>query len=413
MRRLVRLALWLVLALGVVVVALTLLLRAGPLARHLRRLVRQQLSRQLGREVTIEEASFSPIGGVHLREVAVRNRDGSSLLRCPELEVRIGLAQGWKGLFSRPTDLKIQQLILARPELALARDGEGRWNIEDLLRAKRTGPGFQGEVTIRQGKITLTDGVRGGLVSELSGVDFESRAREPGVWRFSARVARNEGVLDELELTGDAHQQEGRMLLKGSAKGVELPYLFARMPETGAIGVEGGRAEAKGRLSLRVGPGARSQISYDVEAAVEEGKATFPWLRRPVEGVSGRLLLKDGDLRLEEVSGHVARAPVQVEGAISDLASPTLALDIRVSGVRYSQLRALFPRVALPAGLFLPSPMRIAARAEGPASAVKVTGKAAVRVIKFRFIPWNDVVARFEYSGGELKVTGLRAQRKR
>jgi hypothetical protein len=40
---------------------------------------------------------------------------------------------------------------------------------------------------------------------------------------------------------------------------------------------------------------------------------------------------------------------------------------------------------------------------------IRVSGDASVKIIKFRGIPWHDLVARFQYENGKLKVSGLKA----
>ena len=89
MRRLARLLPFIaVLLLGVA--AVIVLLRAGPFAEHVRNLIASEFSQQIGRDVSIGSASLNLPGEVTLRDVVVRNEDGTPLLKAPEVQARVG-----------------------------------------------------------------------------------------------------------------------------------------------------------------------------------------------------------------------------------------------------------------------------------------------------------------------------------
>jgi hypothetical protein len=404
MRRIARLLPYLGILL-LLLVAVAVLLRAGPLSEHARNLIAAQVSQQLERDVTVGDASVSLSGSVVLRDVIVRNPDGSVLLRAPEVDARVGRPGSWLPLLSAPTEVREVRLIA--PEATLRRDASGRLSIADILERKPERPSrFQGDVTVEGGRLLFVDDVRG-TTTTVEGVNLTVRYSAPGKAKFELRAPANEGGFERLRLSGETDGETGVTRLKGSAERLDLGYAMARAPETGAVDVRTGRADLSWEVTLD--PKGQSGLSYVVDADVADATVAFPWLRRPVQGVNGRLRLQDGDLHLDGLAGTVADAPVTARGVIGELGDPQLDLDIAISGIRYPQVRALFPSLAFPAGLSLPSPMRILAQVEGPAADVRVTGEATVRVIKFRTVPWNDVVGRFEYSRGRLKVKGLHA----
>jgi hypothetical protein len=403
MRKLARLLPYLVI-LVLLAVAAIVLLQTGPLAERLRKSVAEEFSHQLGREVSIGKASLTVSGRVVLREVVVKNEDGSVLLNAPKVEAWVGSEGSLIPLLSKPT--QVRAVRLTGPEVNLTRASGGEWSISDLLaRREEAAPRFRGNITVRDAHVTVVDEKRGGQTTSIEGVDGSVRFPEAGRTTFTVSAPVNEGVCASLRLSGESNSQTGETKLKFAAEGVNAAYAVERIPGTGSFTVASGLAETKGEVAF----GGEEGVRYDIGAEVSEAEVAFPWLRQPVTAAAGKLRLAQGNLRFEGVTGTVAEAPIELEGELRDLAAPTFDLDLSVTGIRYPQLRALFPKVAFPAGLLLPSPMHVKARIEGPVSDVTVSGDATVRVVKFRAIPWHDLVGKFEYHDKRLKIWHLRA----
>ncbi len=407
MRRLARLLPYLAVLL-LPLVALVVLLRAGPLAAHLRAVIENELSRQLDREVSIGSASVGLSGRVVLRDVVVENEDGSRLLAAPEVSARVGREGSWVPVLSGMTD--VREVKLSRPEISLVRDAEGELTVGDLVARQAERPSqFRGRVVVEDGRLVFVDETRGGLATVLEGADFSLQQSGDGGSAFSLKARGPEGAFASLKVEGRRDAETGETSLSGSVHDLDISYALARAPEMEALSISRGRGNVAGSLTIgRQNPDG-TNVAYDVEVAVADAEVSFPWLRRPLADVNGTVRFVDGDVHLTGISCTLAGAPVAAEGMIEDLSDPRLALEVSVSGIRYEQVRALLPGVALPLGIGLPSPVHIAAHVEGPASDVRVTGEAKVRVIEFRAIPWNDLVGRFEYSKGRLGLSELRA----
>lgn len=404
MRRLARLLPYLVIVL-LLAIAGIVVLRSGAFADHARNLIAHEFSRQLDRDVTIGRASLSLSGRVVLNDVVVRDRDGSLLLKAPQVSARVGRQGSWLPLLTAPTE--IREVRLRSPEVKLRRAASGELSIADILEREPERPSrFQGDVYVEDGRLVFADEVRG-VTTALEGADITVHYPQPGRAEFQLEVPATEGAFERLALQGESDSETGVTRIEGSAESLNLAYAMARAPRVDAVGVRAGRADVQWEMEF--GGGSSTGINYRVEGEVSEAEVVFPWLRRPLQAVAGEVRLSNDGFRVEQVTGTVADAPFTAQGVIADFSAPTLNLDLSVSGIRYPQIRALFPSLVAPLGLALPSPMRITARVEGPASDVTVSGEAALRVLKFRAVPWNDVVARFRYSGGRLKVTGLRA----
>ncbi len=390
--------------LALLVVGVIVLLQAGPFVERLRKSVEQEFSHQLGRDVSIGKASLTISGRVLLRDVVVKNKDGSVLLDSPEVEAWMGSPGSVIPLLSKPTEVRAVRFM--EPEVNLTRASSGEWSIGDLLaHRKKAATRFRGTITVQDGHVTVVDGTRGGQTTTIEKADASVKFPTADKTVFTLTAPENEGRFSSVRVSGESDGKTGRTRLKFKAEGANVPYAVERIPGTGSFTVASGLAEADGELAF----GGKEDFEYQVKAEVSEAEVAFPWLRRPVKSAAGKVELAEGNLRFAEVTGTVADAPIELSGQITALSAPTLDLDLSVTGIRYPQLRALFPKIAFPAGLLLPSPMQVKTKIEGPVSDVKVSGDATVRVVKFRAIPWHDMVGKFEYHDKRLKIWHLRA----
>jgi hypothetical protein len=432
MRRLARLLPYLAI-LCLVLIAGFVLLQSGPLAEHLRRGVVAELRRQTGREVDVGRVSVSLTGRAVLHDLVVRAKDGSPFLTCPVATVRVAKPGGWLSQSSGP--LEVRDVKLVGPQVVVSRSEGGEWSFSDLLARRPTARPFRGNVTLENGRLTLVDHARstgsgqarGGLTTVADEVEVVTRHEGADETWFRVRGSGTEGAWDRLEVEGRSSPSKG-VQVSGRVSNLDLAYAMERLIETNAVTIAAGRGEVTGEVTVSPARSASSgqahstgsgqaavpaeRVQYRVEVTAAGAEVAFPWLRRPVKSVEGKATFENGDLKLEQVNGKVAEAPVAVNGTITGLGRPgqvALGLDIDANGIRAHQVAALLPKVYIPPVLLLPAPVRITARAEGPAQEVVVSGRATVRVIKFHLVPWRDVVAKFRYEKGALAITGMSA----
>ncbi len=400
MRRFARL-LPLLAILALVAAAAFVLLRAGPLTEHVRKVVQAELAKQLGRPVSIGSASLTPTGSVVLNDIVIKNSDSTVLLNAPEMQARIG---GLRSILRGSTKgIQVRSIRLKQPELNLVRHSDGRWSISDLLERTAEAPNqFRGTLSAEGATISFLDETRDGQVTSVTNADVTFTQRTQEQVTFSVRAGANPGVFDSFSLQGESDRGAKQTELDAQASGLNIPFAVKRIPGLTALTVAAGRADVKGKLAFG-GELKSPSLEYDATADVKGAEVSFPWLRRPVKAVEGRLRIADGTIRLENMKGTVENAPVEVHGAITEFSRPVFDLDLAINGIRYPQVRALFPRMTLP-GMLLPSALRVEAKVEGPADNIKVTGEASVKVIRFRAIPWHDVVGQFEYQDNHLRI---------
>ncbi len=390
--------------LALLVVGVIVLLQAGPLMERLRKSVEQEFSHQLGRDVSIGKTSLTFSGRVVLHDLVVKNKDGSVLLDSPKVEAWMGRPGNPISLFSKPTE--VRAVRFTEPEVNLTRSSNGQWSISDLLhhREKAT-TRFRGTITVQDGQVTVVDGTQGGKTTIIEKADATIKFPTAEKTVFTLTAPENKGRFTAVRVSGETDGKTGRTQLKIKAEGANVAYVVERIPGTSSFSVASGAADGEGELAF----GGQDDFEYNIKAEVTDAEVAFPWLRRPVKNAAGKLELAEGNLSFSDVTGTVAEAPIELSGQIKNLSAPTLDLELSVTGIRYPQLRALFPKIAFPVGLLLPSPMRVKAKIEGPVSEVKVSGNATVRVVKFKAIPWHDLVGKFEYQNKKLKIWHLRA----
>jgi uncharacterized protein involved in outer membrane biogenesis len=147
-------------ALALVLLTLAVWFAVPPIARSQ---LESRLSAALDRRTTVESVAFNPFAlRLTLRNVAIADRDGKpALLALDEMVADLSSASVWH---RAPV---VDELKLTRPRISLARNHDGRFNIQDLIEralAPSDGPPPRfslNNVEIDDGSIAFDDGVTG------------------------------------------------------------------------------------------------------------------------------------------------------------------------------------------------------------------------------------------------------------
>jgi uncharacterized protein involved in outer membrane biogenesis len=365
MRRIARLLPYIALLL-VILVVIAFSWRAGPLRRQLRASIAEQLARQTDRSVSIGDVSLSATGQVVIRELAIRNKDGSVLLVAPEAAVRLGRPLSLLSPSTAASSLRA--ITLRRPEITVVRDISKRWSIEDLLKKRPKGPSrFSGDITIDKGRVTVVDHARGATTT-LEDVDVNVQQPGPGQVSFTAHARGADNSFDSLDASGSADSNAKTADMSGKVSDLDMGYAFARLPEITFMEISAGRANITGKLRLTPDTPQKTGAGVTGEAEITAAQVEFPWLKRPLKDVKGTVQFADGDLKLGAMSGACAGAPFEASGTVSSIQSPRLDISFKIWDLRYPELKKIMPSLLLPATLALPSPLTIEGHATGPAT---------------------------------------------
>ncbi len=406
MRRIARLLPYIALLL-VILVVIAFSWRAGPLRRQLRASIAEQLIRQTDRAVSIGDVSLSPTGQVVIRELVIRNKDGSVLLIAPEAAVRLGRPLSLLSPSTAASSLRA--ITLRRPEITVVRDVSNRWSIEDLLRKRPRGPSrFTGDIIIDKGRVTVVDQARGATTT-IQDVDLNVQQPGPGQVSFTVHARGSDNSFGSLDASGTADSGAKTADMSGRVSDLDMGYAFARLPKIRFMKVSAGRANITGKLTLTPETPQRLGAGASGEAEVTAAQVEFPWLKRPLKDVKGTVQFVDGDLKLGTMSGTCSGAPFEAGGTVSDIRSPQLDVTFKTWDLRYPELKKIMPSLLLPVTLALPSPLTIEGHATGPAADPTVKGSGRIRVLKFHLVPWHDAVSDFTYTKGKLRLENLHA----
>src|SRR5574340_778738 len=221
MRRIARLLPYIALLLVILIVA-GYLWQSGPLRRHLRTSIAELLTRQTGRAVTLREVGVSPTGQVIIRDLVIRNADGSTLLTAPEAAVRVGKPLN---LFSSSTAAQsISGITLRDATLTVVREGPRRWNIDDLLKKKPRGPSaFSGDVNLERGRLVVVDRVTG-TSTTVEGVELSLQQPGPGRVDFDLKARGSEGSFESLEARGSSDSEARTADITAKVSQADLGY---------------------------------------------------------------------------------------------------------------------------------------------------------------------------------------------
>ena len=273
------------------VIAVFVLLRAGRLPDYVRGVIASELSRQLGRDVGIGALDLASSGQAVLRDVIVRKEDGTSLLKVSRVDAQVGSKHGLIPLLSGAADIRSVRLV--RPELNLTRLPSGELDVADILERSREAPSrFRGPVEIEDGRITLVDEANDGLATSISGIDVSVEYPKAGRAVFTVTAPENEGAFGSLKLRGESRSDTGAARVECSAADVSLPYVLARFPSAAIGEVPAGKADVEGEIAFPGGD--EGPPSYDIQVVLSDTEVAFPWLRRPLLGVKGKLGITDG-----------------------------------------------------------------------------------------------------------------------
>lgn len=272
-----------------------------------------RLTAALDRRVTVESVAFNPFAlRFTLRNVAVADRTGPApLLAFDELVANFSTASIWRWA---PV---LDALRLVHPQVSLARDADGRYNVQDLIDAAlapstEPTPRFSlNNIEIGNGSIAFDDGVTGRkhLLAALElAIPFLSSLPYQTDIRVTPRVA---GTLDgsRFELAGSTtpFAESRETALDLDLEALPLPSYVAYLPVEPRFNLAGGDLTTHLKIVFVDGkPGERRlELRGDAqldELAINRRDGSSLAAARRVAVAIDRIDLIGGDARIASVS---------------------------------------------------------------------------------------------------------------
>jgi hypothetical protein len=405
MRRRTKVLLAVIGALVAAVIVLALLLSTGALTPSLRGRIASGITAATCRPTTVGRVQIGLTGRAVLRDVVLHYDDGSPLATIPEATVQLAGGLG-KGL---PSIAQIREIAVRNPTVRLVRSKEGKWPTFGTAAAPGKPVQFPERIQITNGTFTFVDEQRKSSTT-VHAISLAATSPEAGKLDFTLQAAGEKSEFVRLTAQGDYVAKNRRAQIKLNVSDVNLTYAWSLLPPVRGIKVAGGRADIEGTVTIAsAGAGKAAAVTPELTIRPRATSVSFPWLRQPVQDVTGTIRLADSNVTVASATGRIAGAPITARGTVKNLAHPALDLQFTSTGIGLEQVRALFPTVSLPAGVTVRGPMRVVAQAQGTSPDISVTGQARVSEIVLACIPWHDMVAYFAYRRGQLDVTDLRA----
>ncbi|MGE5553976.1 MAG: translocation/assembly module TamB domain-containing protein [Betaproteobacteria bacterium] len=384
----------------------------------LRWAVERTLERQTGLRVSLGRLRPAPFGVLVVDGLEAREQSGRTLLAADQVAIRLSL-WSWAAQRGRLSAL-VSRVELVRPRLQVSRGADGTWNLSRYLRPTETGEGWQGELLIREGEVTVQGwhpsllANPGGGLKEAEGSGFRWTAVNGTV---SAGPKGTRVKLDgRTDLWPDSRISVTARL-GGTAPsraelaltGIELARVQQFLPGADRFG-----EFRKGRGDLRVSlllERAKPRLA-SAEVVVHGAEWRHPAIEGAFSEVVGRLTLQGETVRLSDLSFVFMETRWTAQGRVTGLSDPEL--DVRLSGENAS-LRALTK--ALPVslkGVALDGRATLDLTARGEWRAPLVSGFLRLNGVSVAVpggnLPISDLNGTVEFAGDGLRTNRLTAR---
>ncbi len=280
---------------------------------EVRRRVLEELTAKFdGVDVEVGSARMRPfLGGINITDLKLIRRDDPT--RTPFLHVP-------KATIWFDKSLALQKLPLGKIELDdahihLVRDAEGKWNVQGLMHPAGKGDGPAPVLVLKKARVSIQDNKQG-LSGELDIRDTDLTVVNDPVSLYTVEARGEADPFGKFHLSAkyeDKVGATGQLEINDAAIGESLGKLLGMAKPEAAQLIEGleGRLGLTVKLDWKVGqPAARG---LDVEATLTGATYRTPNLPSAITDLSAKLRFRDGDLKVEPVSGKFAGADFHVK----------------------------------------------------------------------------------------------------
>src|SRR5262245_7583737 len=286
----------------VLVVLVLVVLQTGWAKNQLRALIVRQANQYLTATLSIGRLQGSLVRGIQLGDVTLA-RNGRTLIHIDDVSVSYNIRE----LFEQGTS--IRQIRIARPQVLVEKEADGRWNLGALIRrstrvSQRTGPGRPihiRSIEVSDGKVIVKEPVSFGaahIPTEYEDLDLNfSLDYQPVAWKASFAHASFKGKAPDLRI----NQMTGSM--SNNADGWLFDRLLVETPRSRFI--LDGRVDRRTppvRLPLRVDA---DQFVFQEWAGVLNGLKNIAIRSEFSVQLDGPLAALQTDLTLRSNGGNV------------------------------------------------------------------------------------------------------------
>lgn len=432
----IRVLKWIGLAIGGIILLMVLAALLLPSLVNLdryRAALASRVGKALGREVTLGSLRVDLWGGIGAEakgiQIAQAPGFGSEpFLAADALRVRVQLLPLLRG------QVKVSTAVLERPRIRLMHTRDGRWSVDDLMKAQPAPPSPKPPAeVVRPGKVPLLGGLLLNQVAVKNGeISLLDQARSPGLTLALADLdltIRQANVSDPLEVRSRARiggvgggrvESAGRIALGDPDNPTLDVTVSLRDVEVGpwqALFLSGGGTRLSGPLSAEIkvtGPVAR--VAFIGNVNLRPVTIQFGETFRKAAGEEASLRFEghrdDPGVILPKVA--VALKDVKADGSlrIPDLSAPRITFAATAAKVDLDRLLAVPAAKSAWLGLAvahaaLPPRPRAEARAVSPGLAAQ--GQVNIAELRYQGLTWTAVQADIRYRDGVVQLPDVQA----
>ncbi|MDI6869792.1 MAG: translocation/assembly module TamB domain-containing protein [Bacillota bacterium] len=330
-----------------------LFLGKGPVVNPVRRTVERTLARQTGLRISLGELRPAPFGLLVIDGLTAWEDSGKEVLAAEQVAIRLS-PWSWLKRRGRLSAL-VSQVELVRPRLKVSRGADGAWNLSRYFRPGEPGEGWQGELVIREGEVTV-QGWHPSLLAGSAATPAEASTAGFRLTEVNGRVSATPQGRTQVRLTGRTELLPGARIaatagfggaaparLDLALNGVELARLQSFLPRSAQFGqFLAGRGDLQGALII---DGALPRL-ISAEVTVRDAVWQHPSLTTPFSAVVGQFTLQGDSVVISQLGFDFLETRWTAQGRVNDLDDPSL--DVKLTGENAS-LPALAQ--ALPASL--------------------------------------------------------------
>ncbi|HYE96777.1 MAG TPA: translocation/assembly module TamB domain-containing protein [Rubricoccaceae bacterium] len=239
----------------------------------------------------------SLVGELHARDVRLYDPAGQLVLSADSVD----LWPTWRALFTRA--FVASRLVLHRPRLALLRHADGRWNLAEVFRPRRSRLGPARPLSLRLTTVEIADGE----------VRTSRRGAAPAIVRNGGLFDFTDALLTDLDarLALDWSPDEKRVVVRDFRGGLPDQGIRVRMLE-GELFLEEGRVVAE-------------HVRLATDRTRLAGQLVLGGLSGPARDLDLRVHLRPSHLDAREVRAFVPSSPLAADLDLAGRASGSLA----------------------------------------------------------------------------------------
>lgn len=282
--------------------------------------IREQLVDKLqellpGANITLDSASLSLFGGIHIQSLQLSRRDDPDRIAFASVPSAVIYHDKEQLLDGK---LLIRKIELLRPRLRVVRGKDGRVNIGGDLFSKPHPELAIPTIVVRDATVLIEDYLASPTRPAIEIKVTEAIGLNDPIEIVKFRLRGTSELAGPLELNGSWVRSSGALdlMLAAGEIPIKAPLVHLLAAYVPNFTEHARQFEATAQVTARVAfqPASTQAWSHDVRLQVRGGKLRHPQVPLPVEQIEAALHCADGQVQLEQLTARLGGSPVTLKG---------------------------------------------------------------------------------------------------